>query len=144
MSFAKAWILLSKEVAHSHQRELETGRRQTLETVVVGRITELASERVKLPSCHGGLGLRTGQLENAQQRRIGRLAICTLQCCQGRAQRYEEPMPGGHPELLAGALARSIMLVSGVAVGLRLSVSTKLRRVSWRSHGIETRRLMTL
>ena len=137
-------MLLSKAVAHSHQRELETGRRQTLETVVVGRITVLASERAKLPTSHGGLGLRTGQLENAQQRRIGRLATCTLQCCQGRAQRYEEPVPGGHPELLAGALARSIMLVSGVAVGLRLSVSTKLVRVSWRSHGIETRRLMTL
>ena len=55
VSFARAWMLLSKAVAHSHQCELDTGLRQTLETVVVGRITVLASEHAKLPTCHGGL-----------------------------------------------------------------------------------------
>ena len=80
--------------------------------------TGLGTREVAHVSWRLGLS-RTGQLENAQQRRIGRLATCTLQRCQGRVQRYEEPMPGGHPELLAGALARSFMLVSGVAVGLR-------------------------
>ena len=57
---------------------------------------------------------------------LGGLRLAHCSGCQGRAQRFEEPVPGGHPELLAGALARSFMLVSGVAVGLRLSVSTKL------------------
>ena len=73
VSFAKAWMLMSKGVAHAQdydfrlfppgvmaplQRRLEAGLRQTMSVLLGSEVSELAWERAKLPTCYGGLGLR--------------------------------------------------------------------------------------
>ena len=77
VSFAKAWVLMGKGVAHAlHcdfrlvppavmaplQRRLQGTLRQTLTIVFGSEVSELAWERAKLPSCFGGLGIRVAQM----------------------------------------------------------------------------------
>ena len=71
VSFAKAWMLMGKGVAHALdydfrlvpptvmaplQRRLEGGLRQTMSVLLGSEVSELAFERAKLPTCFGGLG----------------------------------------------------------------------------------------
>ena len=82
VSFAKAWMLMSKGVAHALdydfrlvvpgvmaplQRRLEAGLRQTMAVLLGIEICEMAWERAKLPTCFGGLGLRVAQLSFTAQ-----------------------------------------------------------------------------
>ena len=77
VSFAKAWMLMSKGVAHALdydfrlvapavmaplQRRLEAGLRQTMAVLLGSEVSEMAWERAKLPTCYGGLGLRVSQM----------------------------------------------------------------------------------
>ena len=54
---------LSHRVCSLLQCEREMGLRQALETLVGGRITELAWERATLPTCCGCVGRRATQLD---------------------------------------------------------------------------------
>ena len=82
VSFAKAWMLLSKGVAHaldydfrlvpravmaSLQRRLEGGLRQTMSVLLESEVSDLAWERAKLPTCFGDLGIRVAQMGFAAQ-----------------------------------------------------------------------------
>ena len=77
VSFAKAWLLMSRGVAHvlgydfrlvppavmaPLQRRLEGGLRQTLSVLLGSAVSELAWERAKLPTCFGGLGIGVAQM----------------------------------------------------------------------------------
>ena len=93
VSFAKAWMLMSKGVAHALdydfrqappaamvplQRRLEGGLRQTMSVLLESEVSELAWERAKLPTCLGRVwasGLLRWALRHKQ--RTGRLLSCT-------------------------------------------------------------------
>ena len=70
VSFAKAWMLMSRGASHASdydfrlvppavvaplQRRLEGGRRQTLLVLLGSAVSQLAWERAKLSTCFGGL-----------------------------------------------------------------------------------------
>ena len=82
VSFAKAWMLMSRGVAHALdydfrlvppavmaplQRRLEGGLRQTLSVLLGSAVSELAWERAKLPTCFGGFGIRVARMGCAAQ-----------------------------------------------------------------------------
>ena len=82
VSFAKAWMLMGKGVAHALdydfrlvppavmaplQRRLEGALRRTLTVLLGSEVSELAWERAKLPTCFGGLGIRVAQMGFAAQ-----------------------------------------------------------------------------
>ena len=83
VSFAKAWMLMEKGVAHALDydfrlvppavmaplhRRLEGGLRRTLTVVLLGsEVSELAWKRAKLPTCFGGLGIRVARMGFAAQ-----------------------------------------------------------------------------
>ena len=70
VSFAKAWMLTSKEVAHALDYDFRLTVAATLGRRVQGdavnatwwEASELAWERAKLPTCFGGLGMRVAQM----------------------------------------------------------------------------------
>ena len=77
VSFAKAWMLASRGVAHALdcnfrlaprgvvvplQRRLEGGLQNTVLTLFGCPVTESAWVRAKLPTCYGGLGIRVAQM----------------------------------------------------------------------------------
>ena len=115
VTFAKAWMLLSKGVAHAVdydfrlvpqavmaplQRRLEGGLRQT----------ELPWERAKLPTCFGGLGIRVARMGFAAQATYW-MAVMTNMC-----EALNRPIRELHPEIATALAARTDLLLSGVAV----------------------------
>ena len=82
VSFAKAWMLMSKGVAHALeydfrlvppavmaplQRRLERGLRQTMSVLPGSEVSELTWGRAKVSTCFGGLGIRVAQMGFAEQ-----------------------------------------------------------------------------
>ena len=94
VSFAKAWLLASREAAHAPdydfgldplammaplQRRMEERIKRTVSTLLGGPVTKAAWERAKLPTCHGSLGIRVAKWASLHRPRSGRLLICFRQ-----------------------------------------------------------------
>ena len=112
VSFAKAWMLMGKGVAHALdydfrlvpptvmaplQRRLEGGLRQTMSVLLGSEVSELVWERAKLPTCLGGLGITVAQMGFAAQATYWsavdlRKAVMTTVC-----EALGRPLQGAHP-----------------------------------------------
>ena len=130
VSFAKAWMLMGKGVAHALdydfrlvppavvaplQRRLEGGPRQTLTVLLGSEVPELAWERAKLPTCLGGLGIRVAQMGFAAQATywsaVALHKAVMTNICEALNRLIREPQLE-----VASALAAKTDLLSSVAV----------------------------
>ena len=120
VSFAKAWMLICKGVAHALeydfrlvppavmaplQRRLEGGLRQTLTVLLGSEVSELARERAMRPTCFGGLGIRVSQMGFAAQATfdLHKAVMTTLQ--------------GAHPGEVTALSAKADLLTAGLRQG---------------------------
>ena len=128
VSFAKAWMLMSKEVAHALdydfrlvppavmaplQRRLEGGLRQTMSVLLRGEVSDLAWEQAKLPTCFGCLGIRVAQMGFAAQPTYWSAVDLHKGVMTNICEALNRPIRETHPEIAA---AKTDLLLSGVAV----------------------------
>ena len=125
VSFAKAWMLMSKGTAHAMdynfrlvppavmaplQRRLEGGLRQTLSVLLGSAVSELA----KLSTCFGGLGIRVAQMGFAAQATYWSAvdlhkAVMTSMCVA-----LDRPQRGAHLEETTALAAKADLLMAGL------------------------------
>ena len=125
VSFAKAWMLTSKGVAHALdydfrlippavmaplQRRLEGGLAQTLSVLLGSAVSELAWERAKLPTCFGALGGCPGGLRGAGSAVDLHKAVMTSIC-----EALGRPLRRAHPEETTALAAKADLLMAVVA-----------------------------
>ena len=131
VSFAKAWMLMSKGVAHALdydfrlvplavmaplQRRLEGGLGQTLSVLLGSAVSELAWEGAKLPTCFGGLGMRVAQMGSAAQATYWSAVDLHREVMTNMCEALNRPIREMHPEIAAALAAKADLLVVGVAV----------------------------
>ena len=131
ISFAKAWMLMGKGVAHAldHdfrlvppavmaplQRRLEGGPRQTLTVLLGSEVSEWAWERAKLPTCFGGLGIRVAQMGFAAQATYWSAVDLHKTVLTKICEALNRPIREMHAEIAAALSAKTDLLLSGVAV----------------------------
>ena len=131
VSFAKAWMLMSKGVALALdydfrlvppavmaplQRRLEGGLRQTMSVLLGSEVFELAWERAKLPTCFGGLVIRVAQVGFAAQATYWSAVDLHKAVMTSTCEALNRPMREMHPQIAAALAAKTDLLLSGVAV----------------------------
>ena len=112
VSFAKAWMLMSKGVAHALdydfrlvplavmaplQRRLEGGLRQTMSVLLGSEVSELAWERAKLPTCFGGQGIRVAEMGFAAQAPYWSAVDLHKAVMTNICEALGRPLQGAHP-----------------------------------------------
>ena len=150
--FAKAWMLMSKGVAHALdydfrlvppavmaplQRRLEGGLRQTLSVLHESAFSELAWERAKLSTCFGGLGIRLSQMGYAAQATYWSAVDLHRAVMPNICEALDRPLRGVHPEETPALAAKADLLAKGVAVEehARVVVETHVSKVHEASLG---------
>ena len=113
VSFAKAWVLMSKGVGYALdydfrlvppavmaplQRRLEGGLRQTMSVLLGNEVSELAWERAKLSTCFGGLGIRVAQEGFAAQATYWSAVDLHTAVVTGICEALRRPLQAAHPE----------------------------------------------
>ena len=141
VSFAKAWMLMSKEVAHALdydlrivppgvmaplQRRLEAGLRQTMSVLLGSEVSELAWERAKLPTCYGGLGLRVAQMGFAAQATYWSAVDMHRTVMPRICEALNRPIREPHPDVASAMAAKVDLLLSGVAVDTHATVAIEI------------------
>ena len=127
VSFVKAWMLLSRGVAHALdcdfrgsplvmvplQRRLENGQRQTMSALLEG--DELAWERAKVPTCYGGLGTRATPLGFAARATYWSAFDLRKAVMPSICDALNRPIREVHPEATAALAVKADLLTVGVA-----------------------------
>ena len=137
-SFAKAWMLMGKGVAHALdydfrlvppavmaplQRRLEGGLRRTLTVLLGSEVSEWHGSEHHSPTCFGGLGIRVAQMGFAAQAtywsavNLHKAVMTTICGALGR------PLQGAHPEEVTALAAKADLLT--LVMTPRLWWSTK-------------------
>ena len=131
VSFAKAWMLMSKGVAHALdydfglvppavmaavERRLKGRLRRTISGLLGSAVSELALDRARLTTCFGGLGIRVAQMGFAAQATNWssvdlHKAFMTTMC-----EALGSPRQGAHPEEVTALASKADLLTAGVAV----------------------------
>ena len=130
-SFAKAWMLMSKVVAHALdydfrlvslavmaplQRRLEGGLGQTMSVLLGSEVYELAWERAKLPTCFGGLAIKVAQMDFAAQATYWSAVDLHKAVMSNICDALDRPPQGMHPEETTALAAKADLQATGVAV----------------------------
>ena len=122
VSFAKAWMLMSRGVAHALyyefrlvpavmaplQRRLGGGLRRTLSVLLGSAVSELAWERAKLPTCFCGLGMRVAQKGSAAQATYWSAVDLHKGVMSSICGALNTPLRDSHPEETTALAARQI------------------------------------
>ena len=146
VSFAKAWMLMSKWVAHALdydfrlvapgvmaplQRRLEAGLRQTMAVLLGSEVSEMAWERAKLPTCFGGLGLRVAQLAFTAQATYWSAVDLHKAVMPRICEALNRPIREPHLDVANALAAKVDLLLSEVAVDehARVAVENEASKV---------------
>ena len=146
VSFAKAWMLMSKGVAHALdfdfrlvapgvmaplQRRLEAWLRQTMAVLLGSEVSEMAWERAKLPTCYGGLGLRVAQMGFAAQATYWSAVDLHRAVMPRICEALNRPIREPHPDIVNALAAKVDLFLSGVAVDehARVAVENEASKV---------------
>ena len=131
VSFAKAWMPMSKGVAHALdydfrlvppavmallKRRMEGGLTQTLPVLLGSDVSEVAWERAKLSTCFGGLGMTVAQIGFAAQATYWSAVDLHKAVMSKICEALDRPLQGGHPEGTTALAAKADLLLAGVAV----------------------------
>ena len=129
VSFAKAWMLMSKDIAHALdydfrlvppavmaplQRCLEGGLGQTLSVLLGIDVSKLPWERAKLPTCFGGLGIRVAQMGFAAQATCWSAVDLHKAVMPSICEALDRPLEGVHPEETTALASKADMLLAGL------------------------------
>ena len=140
VSFATAWMLMSKGVAHALdydfrpvargvmpplQRRLEAGLRQTMAVLLGSEVWEMAWDRAKLPTCYGGLGLRVAQMGFAAQATYWSAVDLQKAVMPRICEALNRPIREPHPDVANALAAKVDLLLSGVAVDEHAGVAVE-------------------
>ena len=115
VSFAKAWMLMSKGVAHALDYDfrpvpLEGWLRQTMSVLLGSEVSELAWERAKLPPCSGGLGIRVAQTGFAAQATYWSAVDLHKAVMTNKCEALNRPTREPHPEVASALAAKTDLL----------------------------------
>ena len=130
VSFAQAWMLMSKGIAHTLDydfglvqlavmaplQRLEGGLRQTLSVLLGSDVSGLAWERAKLSTCFGGLGMRVAQIGFAAQATYWSAVDLHKAFKPIICEALDRPLQGIHPEEATALAAKADLLMAGAAV----------------------------
>ena len=140
VSFAKAWMLKSKGVAHALdcdfrlvsagvmaplERRLEGRLRQTMSVLLGSEVSEMAWERAKLPTCYGGLGIRVAQMGFAAQATYWSTADLHKAVMPSICEAFNRPIREPHLDCANAPAAKVDLLLSGVAVDRHARFTTE-------------------
>ena len=104
------------------QRRLESSLRNSASTLLSGRVTESAWECAKLPTCHGGLGIRVAQLGFTAQAAFWSAVDSHLAVMPRTREALGRPIGCDHPDSTLAEMAQADSLTAGADVDLHANV----------------------